>query len=68
MTEYESTYRAKMKLLELLKNQLEVEKSVKDYKKSGDVVTSKILAKRYNEMNEEIFKAAQTFIALADVN
>ena len=66
MTEYESTYKAKMELLKLLKFQVRVEEDIKTHKASGDTDTAKILSKRYDELNERIVEAAQRFINLAD--
>ena len=66
MTEYESTYKAKMELLKLLKFQVRVEEDIKTHKASGDTDTAKILSKRYDELNERIVEAAQRFITLAD--
>ena len=66
MTEYESTYKAKMELLKLLKFQVRVEEDIKAHKASGDTDTAKILSKRYDELNERIVEAAKSFIDLAD--
>ena len=67
MTEYESTYKAKLQLFELIQSQLNVEKAIKQFHTAGDKETAKLLRKRYDSMNEQIYKAAQSYVALMDV-
>lgn len=66
MTEFESVYKVKNQLCDLLLKQREVERDAQKYHNSGDDETVKILQKRYDDLNEEIFKTAQSFIALAE--
>jgi|GEM_PF-3298934 len=66
MTEYESVYKVKNQLFDLLTKQREVERDIQKYQKNYDSATVEILKKRYYDLNEEIFKTAQSFIALAD--
>lgn len=66
MIEYKSAYKAKTQLFELIQMQLNVEKAIKQFYTTGDTETAELLSTRYESMNEQIYKAAQSYVALME--